>query len=169
MDFLDKIFDEFNNNSISGLTDELKGLYIKYLCNKFKKNVIVVTNYYNLINNYFENSYFFPMDDFITTVLTTSSPDLMVKRLETLSLISNNNENKIVVTNLEGFLKFVPKKDNIVNQDIVIKINDNFKRTDLEMFELSKLYSEELTLLKDLNDYEFTKIEQKYEPMENRV
>ena len=139
MDFLDKIFDEFNNNSISGLTDELKGLYIKYLCNKFKKNVIVVTNslyqatnYYNLINNYFENSYFFPMDDFITTVLTTSSPDLMVKRLETLSLISNNNENKIVVTNLEGFLKFVPKKDNIVNQDIVIKINDNFKRTDLE-------------------------------------
>ena len=37
------------------------------------------------------------------------------------------------------------------------------------MFELSKLYSEELTLLKDLNDYEFTKIEQKYEPMENRV
>ena len=67
MDFLDKIFDEFNNNSISGLTDELKGLYIKYLCNKFKKNVIVVTNslyqatnYYNLINNYFENSYFFP-------------------------------------------------------------------------------------------------------------
>ena len=139
MDFLDKIFDEFNNNSISGLTDELKGLYIKYLCDKFKKNVIVVTNslyqatnYYNLINNYFENSYFFPMDDFITTVLTTSSPDLMVKRLETLSLISNNNENKIVVTNLEGFLKFVPKKDNIVNQDIVIKINDNFKRTDLE-------------------------------------
>ena len=100
MDFLDKIFDEFNNNSISGLTDELKGLYIKYLCNKFKKNVIVVTNslyqatnYYNLINNYFENSYFFPMDDFITTVLTTSSPDLMVKRLETLSLISKNNEN----------------------------------------------------------------------------
>ena len=57
MDFLDKIFDEFNNNSISGLTDELKGLYINYLCNKFKKNVIVVTNslyqatnYYNLIN-----------------------------------------------------------------------------------------------------------------------
>ena len=42
MDFLDKIFDEFNNNSISGLTDELKGLYIKYLCNKFKKNVIIV-------------------------------------------------------------------------------------------------------------------------------
>ena len=33
MDFLDKIFDEFNNNSISGLIDELKGLYIKYLCN----------------------------------------------------------------------------------------------------------------------------------------
>lgn len=139
MDFLDKIFDEFNNNSISGLTDELKGLYIKYLCNKFKKNVIVVTNslyqatnYYNLINNYFENSYFFPMDDFITTVLTTSSPDLMVKRLETLSLISSNKENKIVVTNLDGFLKYVPKKDNIVNQDIVIKINDKIKRTDLE-------------------------------------
>ena len=38
MDFLDKIFDEFNNNSISGLTDELKGLYIKYLFNKFTLN-----------------------------------------------------------------------------------------------------------------------------------
>ena len=46
---------------------------------------------------------------------------------------------------------------------------EKLKRNDLEMFELTKLYSEELTLLKDLNDYEFTKIEQKYEPMENRV
>ena len=49
------------------------------------------------------------------------------------------------------------------------EIKEELKRNDLEMFELSKLYSEELTLLKDLNDYEFTKIEQKYEPMENRV
>ena len=31
MDFLDKIFDEFNNNSISGLTDELKGLYLSLI------------------------------------------------------------------------------------------------------------------------------------------
>ena len=49
------------------------------------------------------------------------------------------------------------------------EIKEELKRNDLEMFELSKLYSEELTLLKDLNDYELTKIEQKYEPMENRV
>ena len=49
------------------------------------------------------------------------------------------------------------------------EIKEELKRNDLEMFELSKLYSEELTLLKDLNDYEFTKIEKKYEPMENRV
>ena len=49
------------------------------------------------------------------------------------------------------------------------EIKEELKRNDLEMCELCKLYSEELTLLKDLNDYEFTKIEQKYEPMENRV
>ena len=139
MEFLNKLFDGYNNKSISGLTDELKGLYIDYLGNKYNKNVVVVTsslyqatNYYNLINNYSKNSYFFPMDDFITTVLTTSSPDLMVKRLETLSNISKSESNNIVVTNLEGFLKYIPNKENLINQDFNIKINDKIKRIDLE-------------------------------------
>ena len=139
MEFLNKLFDGYNNKSISGLTDELKGLYIDYLGNKYNKNVVVVTsslyqatNYYNLINNYSKNSYFFPMDDFITTVLTTSSPDLMVKRLETLSNIGKSESNNIVVTNLEGFLKYIPNKENLINQDLNIKINDKIKRIDLE-------------------------------------
>ena len=139
MEFLNKLFDEFNSNSISGLTDELKCLYINYLGSKTKRNVVVVTsslyqatNYFNSIHNYASNSYFFPMDDFITTVLTTSSPDLMIKRLETLSSISKDNQNNIVVTNLEGFLKFLPNKENIINQDLNIKINDKIKRIDLE-------------------------------------
>ena len=49
------------------------------------------------------------------------------------------------------------------------EIKEELKRNDLEMFELSKLYSEELKLLEGIYDYELTNLEHKYEPLEARV
>ena len=49
------------------------------------------------------------------------------------------------------------------------EIKEELKRNDLEMFELYKLYSEELKLLEGVYDYELTNLEHKYEPLEARV
>ena len=49
------------------------------------------------------------MDDFLTSEALAISPDLMINRLETLDKIFNN-EFSIVITNLTGYLRFLPSK-----------------------------------------------------------
>jgi transcription-repair coupling factor (superfamily II helicase) len=68
------------------------------------------------------------MDDFLSSVALAASPDLKVKRLETLKLISNDKN--IVVTNLMGYLKFLPNV-NDSEQSLKIKINDNISRDNI--------------------------------------
>lgn len=138
MNFLDRIFDNYSCYScINGLNDELKVLYIDYLFRNSNRNILVVssslyhaTKLFNMINFYNKESYFFPMDDFVSSVMTTPSPDLMVKRLETLSKFGNDKS--IFVTNLEGFLKYMPSKDKIDNFSINVCVGDNFGRSKLE-------------------------------------
>lgn len=134
MKFLDNVFEKFVGSSISGLTDELKVQYIMYLSKKYDKSIIVLnsslyeaTKFYNLISSYNNDSYFFPMDDFISTVLTASSPDLEVKRLDTLSHLTDD-KCKIVVTNLYGFLKFLPSKKIINDLDIKLQVDMKIDR-----------------------------------------
>ncbi len=138
MRFLDKLFDNFSCYScVNGLTDELKALYIDYLFRKDNRNILVVssslyhaTKFFNMINFYNNESYFFPMDDFVSSVMTTPSPDLMVKRLETMSSIGKNKS--IYVTNLEGFLKYMPSKEKLNNLSVNLCVGDNFGRSKLE-------------------------------------
>ena len=138
MKFLDTVFDKFNGKCISGLSEELKVQYINYLSRKYDKDIIVLTSslyeatkYYNYIGIYNDNSYIFPMDDFVSSMLTASSPDLKVKRLDTLSHINDKNR-KIVVTNLDGFLKFLPSKKDILNFDIKLSKDEDIDRKELE-------------------------------------
>lgn len=138
MNFLDTVFDKFNGKCISGLTEELKVQYINYLSRKYDKDIIVLTSslyeatkYYNYIGIYNDNSYIFPMDDFVSSMLTASSPDLKVKRLDTLSHINDKNK-KIIVTNLDGFLKFLPSKKDILNFDIKLSKDEDIDRKELE-------------------------------------
>ena len=138
MKFLDTVFDKFNGKCISGLTEELKVQYINYLSRKYDKDIIVLTSslyeatkYYNYIGIYNDNSYIFPMDDFVSSMLTASSPDLKVKRLDTLSHINDKNS-KVVVTNLDGFLKFLPSKKDIINFDIKLSKDEDIDRKELE-------------------------------------
>ena len=138
MKFLDTVFDKFNGKCISGLTEELKVQYINYLSRKYDKDIIVLTSslyeatkYYNYIGIYNDNSYIFPMDDFVSSMLTASSPDLKVKRLDTLSHINDKNK-KVIVTNLDGFLKFLPSKKDILNFDIKLSKDEDIDRKELE-------------------------------------
>ena len=49
------------------------------------------------------------------------------------------------------------------------EIKEELKDQDLDIFDRYKLYSEELKLMEDVYDYELSKIQHKYEPMELRV
>ena len=131
------IFDKFikidDSDCISGLTEELKAVYIynKFLASK--KSVLVVTDslyesnlLYTSINNYTENVLLFPMDDFLTSEALAVSPELMMTRLETLNT-SLNNKPMIVVTNLMGYLRYLPTKDNYAKATINLVKNKDYK------------------------------------------
>ena len=71
---------------------------------------------YRLMSSLNDNTLLFPMDDFLTSEALAISPDLMIKRLETInSLVSEKKS--IVITNLMGYLRFLPLKNNYCNQN----------------------------------------------------
>ena len=85
MDFLDKILDikEFNNVSISGLTNQLASFCILKINEKTKKDILIVTNslyeanrYYSSLSKLNNNCYLFGMDDFLTSEALAASPEL---------------------------------------------------------------------------------------------
>ena len=146
MNILSEYFKYKNNTSVIGLTNELNAFYV---LSKFdnKSNILVVAPdlyqanmFYDKLSSYSDKVLLFPMDDFITTFSIAISPDLKVKRLETLELLNTNN-NYIVVTNLMGYLRFLPDKNNSskfkvelkkginINRDSFIKILDEFGYT----------------------------------------
>ena len=108
--------DEINNISISGLTNQLISFCVDNIYNKHKKDILIVTNslyeaniYYSSLSKINKNVYLFPMDDFLTSESIAISPELKSIRINTLNNISKN-DNNIVITNLMGFLRYLPSK-----------------------------------------------------------
>ena len=139
-----KKFEEFtyeNGSIIEGLTKELSYRYIiNYFNTQENSLLIVTTNLYdankiqNSLQTYEENVYLFPMDDFLTSLALAVSPELKLKRLETLEKIQNNK--CIVVTNMMGYLKLNTslKEQNSLYQ--ILKTNTDINRDALvEIFE----------------------------------
>jgi transcription-repair coupling factor (superfamily II helicase) len=132
------LFTEINNNKISGLSDELRVLYVIQKFNTDDKNIIVLCNslyeatkFYNDLLTYTNDVYFFPMDDFLTSVAIAISPELKVKRLETLEKITQLSK-KIIVTNLMGFLRFVPNKKTLSALHVDLKKATSINRESFE-------------------------------------
>ena len=137
MDYISKYFKYENGFTISGLTKELNIFYVLDLLKKEKKNILILTNtlyeansYFDLIHTYTDDVLLFPMDDFLTSVAVAISPDLKLKRLETLENI-RNAFNKIVVTNLMGFLRFLPNVKDVSNLEYNLSLNNNVKRDEI--------------------------------------
>lgn len=130
MSIFNKLFNNYDAQEIGGLTDELKCIYIN---NCYQNNYILVVcnslyeanKFYQTLKNYNNDVYFFPMDDFMTSEVLAISPDFKMTRLETLDSIVKN-EKGIVVTNLMGYLRFLPTKNNFINSYIKLKVGDNF-------------------------------------------
>jgi len=137
MNFLYEYFKYDNGLTVTGLTKELNSFYVLNLFNKDSKNILILTNtlyeantYFDLLKRYDDNVYLFPMDDFLTSVAVAISPDLKVKRLETLENVRKNKKS-IVVTNLMGFLKYLPSKDSKNNLEYEISVGKKISRDEL--------------------------------------
>ena len=139
MDFLDNIIDikDYNNISISGLTNQLASFTFNKINKKTKKDILIVTNslyeanrYYSSLSKLNNNCYLFPMDDFLTSEALAASPELKSIRINTLNEISNSNNN-IVITNLMGYLRYLPSKKIWKNSKIKLKRNQSISKNDL--------------------------------------
>lgn len=144
MDFLDSLFKYETHSRICGLTNELLILYYYNYFKSNNSNVLIVTNslydsnkIYQKLKTYTDDVCLFPMDDFLSSVALAISPDLKINRLETLEYIKNHDK-CIVVTNLMGYLRFLPSyessknlkisltKGNCIDRDNVIDVLEEY-------------------------------------------
>ncbi len=135
MNFLDEYFKYEIGTEISGLTNELNIFFVEKLSQKYDRNIIVLTSslfeankIYDELVKIHENTLLFPMDDFLSSMIIASSPELKYKRLETLDKIKANKK-YIIVTNLMGYLKYLPSKD--IKNYFEVRKNDLIKRDEL--------------------------------------
>ena len=122
---------------IYNMTDEFFALYLNYISQEYKNNILVVVNslaeannLYNRLNVYHEKTFLFPMDDFLTSEAIAASPDLLIKRLDTMNNIIDKNES-IVITNLMGYLRFLPTVDNYKKSIIKLKKGEVYSQEEL--------------------------------------
>ncbi len=124
---------------VLGLNKKVQAAYVWNLFGVGNKNVLVVTNtlyeanslYKSIAINSQEDVLLFPMDDFLVSEMVSSSPDLMAKRIETLNELAFSSGKKIVITNLMGYLRFLPCKDLWKKLNITLKVGNYFSRNDL--------------------------------------
>ena len=147
MNYLNELYNYVNNSEVIGLTKELNVFYVNQYFEIHDENVLVLANslyeanqYYDLLSTLNKDVLIFPMDDFISSVAVAISPDLKIKRLETLNQLKDNKKH-IVVTNLMGLLRYLPdykyanktqfelKKGMQINRDKFIQILDEFGYT----------------------------------------
>jgi len=145
MKFFDKLFDVKDDNyyGVSGLNSETSSIYIYNTFLKYNKSIIVVTNslyeantLYNKISNYTDRVLFFPMDDFITSEAIAISPEFKSERINTINTLIKD-DSYIVVTNLMGILRYLPKKEVWVKNIISLKKGMTIEREYL----INRLYN----------------------------
>lgn len=132
MSFFNKIFDVKETKNITGLNKELKVLYVYNQFIKNNSSILVVTStlyeanmFYKALSNYTNDVLFFPMDDFLTSEALAISPELKNNRLETLNELIKNNK-KIVVTNLMGYLRYLPLKEEYQKKILNFEVNKDY-------------------------------------------
>ena len=148
----------FDTSNIIGLNSELKAMYCYEMFKNKNKGFLVVTNslyeantLYQYINNYTEKVLLFPMDNFLTSEVLAASPELKIKRIETLIELSKDN-NYIVITNLMGYLKYLPDKDRFLNGILNLKTGMTFDFSKL-VERLVDLGYEKETLVEKTGDF----------------
>lgn len=124
---------------VIGLNNKVQAEYVWNLFGVLKKDILIVTNtiyeanlLYKSLSYSHNNVYLYPMDDFLVSESLASSPDLKAIRIDTLNSLTNNYaDKKILITNLTGYLRFLPTKEIWRESIIKIKKNSEYKREEL--------------------------------------
>ena len=146
MKFFDTLFDvkEDDYYGVSGLNSELNCIYVYNNYLKYNRGMLVVANslyeatsLYSKLINYTDRVLFFPMDDFITSEAIAVSPEFKSERIHTLNKLVVDN-NYIVVTNLMGVLRYLPRKEVWKKHIIHLEKGSNIERDYLinQLFEM---------------------------------
>ena len=142
-------------SGVVGLNDELEGAYIDFICKNNSSNILVVTStvyeankLYNTISNYTNNVYLFPMDDFIISMSSIASPEFKMTRLETINEIISNDNKKIIITNLMGYLRFLPLSSTWKNKVVNLKVGEEINKEELFSLLCSTGYERETLVTK---------------------
>ena len=146
MSFFDNIFDVgsmSSDYSIIGLNKEMSSLYIYDSFIKYNKGILVVASelyeanlLFEYLSKYTDKVLFFPMDDFLTSKAISVSPEFKAERIDTLNKLINDDK-YIVVTNLMGYLRYLPLPSLWKDSNVNISVNCDYDRDSL----LNKLYN----------------------------
>lgn len=137
--FFDELIDirKEKNICLTGMTDEFFCVYLSKLFKEEKRDILVVTSTLyeankltNSLNNYNDKNLLFPMDDFLTSESIAISPDLKITRLDTLNQLLDN-DNHIVITHLNGLLRYLPTKELFKKRKIYLKKDEDYERNKL--------------------------------------
>lgn len=138
--------------------DELYSQFLLYLFNKEKRNILIVTSNLNESNKLFNSLYYytndvflFPEDDYLSKKALVKSPEFLSDRIAFLNSI-NDNKNKIVITNLNGFVKKLPNINNFKNSLINIEIDERIDRNEI-IKRLNKIGYKRETLVTETGEY----------------
>ncbi len=139
MDFLSDKFkiENIDNIGITGLTNQLISFCVNGILKDKKRDIILITStlyeaniIYSSLSKINKNTYLFPMDDFLTSEALAIFPELKSIRLNTLNMLETNTNN-IVITNLMGYLRYLPSSDLWNKSKIIIKKEIEIKKEDL--------------------------------------
>jgi len=125
-----------SNIALAGLTDELFCVFLNELFQSRNRSILVVTSslfeankIYDGLICYTDKVCLFPMDDFLTSEAVAISPDLRITRLDTLNTVLETPI--IVITNLMGYLRYLPTPSVYQNSFIRLKVGADISQEEL--------------------------------------
>ncbi len=145
MNIFDNIIKTYNENNIGlkGMNLGFFSLYLNKLLNSQNKGIIVVTPTIYEANKLYQNFndtkdvFLYETDDVLASLATSKSPELKVEKLNLLKEALKNNK-KIVITDINGYLKKLPSIENFKNNIINIKVGTdiNLKKLVDNLYEI---------------------------------
>lgn len=159
-----KLFDKFikfdikKDMGITGVTDDFFAVGINNLYEEKNENILLVVNSLYEATNLFNSFSFitdkvllFPMDDFLTSEAISISPDLKMTRLETINKLLSDDK-YIVITNIMGYLRYLPTKNTYLDSFIEISVSDSIDMTKF-IEKLNIMGYEKSTIVTKTGDY----------------
>ena len=129
MNIFSNIIKTYNENNIGlkGMNLGFFSLYLNKLLKETDNGIIVVTPTIYEANKLYQNIsdtkdvFLYETDDVLTSLATSKSPELKVEKLNILKESLNNNK-KIIITDINGYLKKLPSINDFKNNIIKLKI-----------------------------------------------